>query len=171
MATYYPRHHAPTSARATANGRRPPRQLGQALAQGYLDMAEYEDRVGKAFGAHTTGELRQLLADLPVGRLWRNDPGRRAARRTAARLSVRIHLAAYLVMVVIVLTVWLAVALVRARGTSGRSGRSSGAGIGVLGHAIPIRFACGRRRHVNQARDIAHRRGHQLARPEAHFAG
>src|SRR3954463_12607786 len=85
--------------------------LGQALAQGYLDMAEYERRVQTAFAAQTNAELRQLLADLPVGYLRRSDPRRRAARQRAARMSVRLHLAAYLVMVVIVLTVWLAVAL------------------------------------------------------------
>ena len=44
------------------------RHLGHALRQGYLDMAEYEDRIVKAFGAHTKAELRPLLADLPVAR-------------------------------------------------------------------------------------------------------
>ena len=89
--------------------------LGQALAQGYLDMTEYEDRLRGVFGAHTTGELKQLLADLPVHQLRRNDPRRRAARHAAARLSVRLHLLAYLLMVVIVLTVWLAVGTLRGR--------------------------------------------------------
>jgi hypothetical protein len=121
------------------------RQLGQALTQGYLDMAEYEDRIGKAFAAHTTAELRQVLADLPAGRLWRDDPARREARRSAARLSVRIHLAAYLVMVVIVLTVWFAVALSAGAWYFWPIWPILGAGIGVLGHAIPIRLACPRR--------------------------
>jgi len=39
--------------------------LGQALAQGYLDLPEYERRVASAFAAPTTDELRPLLADLP----------------------------------------------------------------------------------------------------------
>jgi hypothetical protein len=120
------------------------RQLGQALTQGYLDMAEYEDRIGKAFAAHTAAELRQLLADLPVGRLRRDDPARRESRRSAARNSVRIHLAAYLVMVVIVLVVWLAVALSAGAWYFWPIWPILGAGIGVLGHAVPIRLACGR---------------------------
>jgi hypothetical protein len=114
--------------------------LGQALAQGYLDMAEYEDRVRTAFGAHTTGELRQLLADLPVSRLRRDDPHRRAARHAAARTSVRIHLAAYLLMVVVVLTVWLTVALSAGAWYFWPVWPILGAGIGVVAHAIPIRM-------------------------------
>jgi uncharacterized protein DUF1707/2TM domain-containing protein len=117
------------------------RQLGRALTQGYLDMAEYEDRIGKAFAAQTTADLRQVLVDLPAGRLWRDDPARREARRSAARLSVRIHLAAYLVMVVIVLTVWLAVALGAGAWYFWPIWPILGAGIGVLGHAVPIRLA------------------------------
>jgi hypothetical protein len=120
------------------------RQLGQALTQGYLDMTEYEDRIGKAFAAHTAAELRQLLADLPVGRLRRDDPARRESRRSAARNSVRIHLAAYLVMVVTVLVVWLAVALSAGAWYFWPIWPILGAGIGVLGHAVPIRLACGR---------------------------
>ena len=86
-------------------------QLGSALAQGYLDMAEYESRLQSAFAAHTTAELRDLVADLPLAQLRRTDPRRREARRKAARRGVHIHLAGYLAMVVIVLTVWLAVGL------------------------------------------------------------
>jgi fatty acid desaturase len=115
--------------------------LGQALAQGYLDMPEYERRVQAAFAAQTNAELRQLLADLPVGHLRRSDPRRRAARRRAARMSVRLHLAAYLVMVVIVLTVWLAVALSAGAWYFWPIWPILGAGIGVLGHAIPVRVA------------------------------
>ena len=90
-------------------------QLGQALSQGYLAIDEYENRLQATFAAHTTTELRQLVADLPLAQLRRNDPQRQAAPQRAARLGVRIHLGAYLAMVVIVLTVWLVVGL-----TSGR---------------------------------------------------
>jgi hypothetical protein len=116
-------------------------RLGQALTHGYLDMAEYEDRVRAAFGAHTTGELRQLLGDLPVSRLRHDDPRSRAARHAAARMSVRIHLAAYLLMVVVVLTVWLAVALSAGAWYFWPVWPILGAGIGVVAHAIPIRIA------------------------------
>ena len=114
--------------------------LGLAVAQGYFDMAEYERRIGSAFAAQTTGELRALTADLPVARLHRDDPRRREARRAAARLSVRLHLAAYLLMVVIVLTVWTAVALSGGGTYFWPIWPILGAGIGLLSHAIPIRM-------------------------------
>ncbi|MDT5028277.1 MAG: hypothetical protein QOE61_4703, partial [Micromonosporaceae bacterium] len=59
--------------------------LGQALAQGYLDMSEYERRVQTTFATNTTAELRELVADLPLAYLRRTDPRRRAARQRAAR--------------------------------------------------------------------------------------
>lgn len=119
--------------------------LGQALAQGYLDMAEYEDRIQSAFGAHTTDELRRLLADLPVHQLRSNDPRRRAARHAAARMSVRLHLAAYLLMVVIVLTVWLAVGLSAGSWYFWPVWPILGAGVGVVAHSIPIQLMVGPR--------------------------
>lgn len=121
-------------------------QLGLALAQGYLDMPEYERRVGSAFAARTSGELRELVADLPLALLRRNDPRRREAQRAAARLSVRLHLAGYLLMVVIVLTVWTAVAVAGGTTYFWPIWPILGAGIGVLGHAIPIRMCNARRR-------------------------
>jgi len=38
--------------------------LGRALAQGYLDMSEYERRVQTTFATNTTAELRELVAAL-----------------------------------------------------------------------------------------------------------
>jgi hypothetical protein len=116
-------------------------QLGQALAQGYLELAEFDNRVRSAYAADSTAQLRELVADLPLQRLRRDDPRRRAACRAAARASVRIHLAAYLTMVVIVLTVWLAVGLSAGAWYFWPIWPILGAGIGVLGHAIPIRLA------------------------------
>src|ERR1700759_5344209 len=133
---------AVTSVRAGDRDRkRPANQLGQALAQGYLVFDEYENRLQAAFAAHTTTDLRQLVADLPLGQLHRNDPQRQAARARAARLGVRIHLAAYLAMVVIVLTVWLAVGLTAGAWYFWPIWPILGAGVGLLSHAIPIRFA------------------------------
>jgi hypothetical protein len=114
-------------------------QLGQALAQGYLTMAEFEARLQTAFAADTVAELRQLLADLPIDRIRRDDPRRKAARRRAARRGVQIHLAAYLTMVVIVLTVWLAVGLTAGAWYFWPIWPILGAGFGVLGHALPIK--------------------------------
>jgi hypothetical protein len=116
-------------------------QLGSALAQGYLEMGEYETRLQAAFAAHTIAELRDIVADLPLAQLRRNDPRRRAARRAAARRGVQIHLAGYLAMVVIVLTVWLAVGLTAGAWYFWPVWPILGAGIGVVGHALPIRFA------------------------------
>jgi fatty acid desaturase len=104
-------------------------------------MPEYERRVQAAFSTSTSTELRELLADLPLADLRRSDPRIRAARRRAARLSVRLHVAAYLAMVVIVLTVWLAVALSAGAWYFWPIWPILGAGIGVLGHAVPIRLA------------------------------
>ena len=147
-----------TSVRAGDHEReRTANQLGQALSQGYLAMDEYETRLQATFAANTTTELRQLVADLPLGQLRRNDPQRRAARRRAARLGVRLHLGAYLAMVVIVLTVWLAVGLTAGAWYFWPIWPILGAGIGVVSHAIPVRFA-GRR--LCHARPSIDGRGH-----------
>ncbi|ORB73036.1 DUF1707 domain-containing protein [Mycobacterium scrofulaceum] len=116
-------------------------RLGQALAQGYLDLDEYEQRTQAVFGAHTTGELDRLLADLPLERIRRADPRRRAARIEAARRGVRLHLAAYLVMTVVVLTVWAAVAATTGATYFWPVWPILGAGIGLLSHALGIRPA------------------------------
>jgi hypothetical protein len=131
-----------TSVRAGDHDReRTANQLGQALSQGYLAMDEYETRLQATFAAPTTIELRQLVADLPLAQLRRNDPQRQAARRRAARLGVLIHLGAYLAMVVIVLTVWLAVGLTAGAWYFWPIWPILGAGIGLASHAIPVRFA------------------------------
>jgi Flp pilus assembly protein TadB len=86
-------------------------RLGQALAQGYLQMDEYEQRVQATFQTQKAGELDQLLADLPLDKIRRADPRRRAAQVAAARKGLRIHVRAFITMAVIVLTVWAAVAV------------------------------------------------------------
>ncbi|UXA05101.1 DUF1707 domain-containing protein [Mycobacterium sp. SMC-2] len=116
-------------------------RLGQALAQGYLDLNEYDQRVQAVFETHTTEELRQLLADLPLERIRRADPRRRAARIEAARRGVRVHLAAYVAMTVIVLTVWAAVAATTGATYFWPIWPILGAGIGLLSHALGIRPA------------------------------
>jgi hypothetical protein len=120
--------------------------LGLALTQGYLTMADYEQRLQTAFAAGTQTELRALTADLPVGLLRRNDPRRRAALHAAARKSVRIHLALYLTMVAIVLTVWLAVGLTAGAWYFWPIWPILGAGIGLVAHALPVAsaFPCAR---------------------------
>ncbi|MFI5506792.1 DUF1707 domain-containing protein [Mycobacterium sp. NPDC051804] len=116
-------------------------QLGQALAQGYFGLDDYERRLQATFAAHTTDELHELVADLPIDRIRRNDPTRAQARRKAAWRGVQIHLAGYLAMVLIVLTVWLVVGLTAGAWYFWPIWPILGAGIGVIGHAVPIRFA------------------------------
>jgi DUF1707 SHOCT-like domain/2TM domain len=139
---------APTSRAGDREREQTANQLGSALAQGYLTLDEYETRLQAAFSARTTAELRQLVADLPLAQLRRNDPRRREARRAAARRGVQIHLVGYLAMVFVVLTVWLAVGLTAGAWYFWPVWPILGAGIGVLGHALPHRIAtgCGARR-------------------------
>jgi hypothetical protein len=134
---------APTSRAGDREREQTANQLGSALAQGYLTLDEYETRLQAAFSARTTAELRQLVADQPLAQLRRNDPRRREARRAAARRGVQIHLAGYLAMVVVVLTVWLAVGLTAGAWYLWPVWPILGAGIGVLGHALPNRFTIG----------------------------
>ena len=115
--------------------------LGQALAQGYLDLPEFERRLQSVYDSATTPDLRELTSDLPLAELRRNDPRRQAARRAAARRGIHLHLAGYLAMVVIVLTVWLAVGLTTGAWYFWPVWPILGAGIGVLGHALPVRAA------------------------------
>lgn len=101
-------------------------------------MDEYEQRLQAVFGTHTTGELNQLLSDLPLERIRRADPRRRAARIEAARRGVRVHLAAYLAMTVVVLTVWAAVAATTGATYFWPIWPILGAGIGLASHALGI---------------------------------
>ena len=124
-----------------AIGRRPQTSLARPSSQGYLDMSEYERRVQAAFAATPPPNCANS---------WPTCRGRTCAATTPAaarpvsgppRMSVRLHLAGYLLMVVIVLTVWLAVALSAGAWYFWPIWPILGAGIGVLGHAIPIRLA------------------------------
>jgi hypothetical protein len=110
-------------------------RLGQALAQGYLEMDEYDRRLQTAFQTQTAGELRALVADLPLDRIRRADPRRRAACKAAARTSVRIHLAAFLAMTIVVLTVWAATGVTY----FWPIWPILGAAIGLFSHALAVR--------------------------------
>ncbi|OHU95673.1 DUF1707 domain-containing protein [Mycobacterium talmoniae] len=118
-------------------------QLGQAFTQGYLSMTEYETRLGGAFAAQTVGALNQLIEDLPIERISRRDPKRRAAQLAAARRGVRIHLAAYLAVSVLMLGIWLATAVTVGAWYFWPVWPILGWGIGVVSHAIPVRACAG----------------------------
>jgi Flp pilus assembly protein TadB len=130
---------APVSARAGDGDRqKTAARLGQALAQGYLRMDEYEERVQAVFQTLTNRELQQLVADLPLDRIRRADPRRRAARLAAARRGVRVHLAAYFAMVAIVLTVWTAVAVTAGAWYFWPIWPMLGGAIGLVSHAMSV---------------------------------
>ena len=114
-------------------------RLGQALAQGYLELDEYDRRLQAAYQTHTTGELRELVKDLPLDRIRRADPRRRAARRAAARLGVRIHLAAFVAMSIVVLAVWAAVVAGTGAAYFWPIWPILGAAIGLVSHALAVR--------------------------------
>jgi hypothetical protein len=113
-------------------------RLGQAFAQGYLSISDYESRLDQAFEAKTAGALGQALADLPVGRIARNDPQRHAARVAAARRGVRVHLAAYLAASLLMIGIWLAAAVSVGAWYFWPIWPILGMGIGVVSHAIPV---------------------------------
>lgn len=110
-------------------------RLGQAFSQGYLTMLEYETRLDQAVAAETAGALQQLLGDLPVRRIARSDPGRRAAQRAAARRGVRIHLFAFLAASLLMVGIWLTLALSVGALYFWPVWPILGGGIGVISHA------------------------------------
>lgn len=112
--------------------------LGQALAQGYLQIDEYEQRLQTVFQTHTAQGLQEMLTGLPLDTIRRHDPRRRAARLAAARRGVRMHLGAYLAMAVIVLTVWAAVAMTTDATYFWPIWPILGGGIGLFSHAVSI---------------------------------
>ncbi len=112
--------------------------LGQALAQGFLLMDEYEQRLQAVFQTHATHELQELLTGLPLERIRRHDPRRRAAQIAAARRGVRAHLGAYLAMAAIVLSVWAAVAVTTDATYFWPIWPILGGAIGLVSHAVSI---------------------------------
>lgn len=110
--------------------------LGQALAQGYLPIDEYDRRLQAVFQAQKSSELSEFVADLPLDRIRRHDPRRHAARVAAARTAVRIHLGACLAMAAIVLTVWAAVAITTNATYFWPIWPILGGAIGLVSHAV-----------------------------------
>ncbi len=122
-------------------------RLGQAFTQGYLSIAEYETRLSQAMQAQTAGALNQVLSDLPVTRIARGDPRRRAARVVAARRAVQLHLAAYLAASLLMIGIWLALAVTVGAWYFWPVWPILGGGIGVISHAVPV-HRCARSRRV-----------------------
>jgi hypothetical protein len=115
--------------------------LGQALALGYLSMAEFEARLDLAATATTGADLSVLVDDLPTSELRRRDPGRRTARVAAARRGLRIHTVAYLGAALLMSLIWLAASISTAAWYPWPIWPLLAGGIGVLSHAIPVHAA------------------------------
>lgn len=111
-------------------------RLGQAFTQGYLSMPEYETRLGRAFEAQTVVALGDLVADLPVERIRRQDPQRRAQRHAAARRGARIHLGVYLAVSVLMVATWLVTAMSVGQWYFWPVWPIFGWGIGVVSHVL-----------------------------------
>jgi hypothetical protein len=91
--------------------------LGEAMSSGRLTLAEYDERLARAYAARTFGELAELTGDLPpAGRPQTTAPAPGGApapagrcgpgpwgRRSSARSSWRAWLSTSLVVV----TIWL----------------------------------------------------------------
>lgn len=123
-------------------------RLGQAFTQGYLSIPEYETRLDQALQAQNAGALDQLLGDLPVGRIARNDPRRRAARVAAARRGVQIHLTAFVAAALLMIGIWLALAVAVGAWYFWPVWPILGGGIGVISHAVPVRSWARHRRDL-----------------------
>lgn len=115
-------------------------KLGQAFTLGYLSMEEYETRLEQALQARTAGALHHLLIDLPVDRINRHDPRRRAARKAVARRAVHVHLALYMVMAILTVGIWLAIAITVGAWYFWPIWPILGGGIGVISHALPVKL-------------------------------
>jgi hypothetical protein len=118
--------------------------LSQALALGYLSMAEFEARLDIAATAITGSELKAVMHDLPTGELYARDPGRRAARVAGVRRGLRIHTAAFLGAALLMMVIWLAGAASTGAWYPWPIWPLLGGGIGVLSHAIPVHAAARR---------------------------
>ncbi|APA99884.1 DUF1707 SHOCT-like domain-containing protein [Nocardia seriolae] len=66
MSEFDPAVYGPPEIRVgTAEREQAAAALGEHFAAGRLDVAEYDDRVGRAYAAKTAGELTVLFGDLP----------------------------------------------------------------------------------------------------------
>jgi hypothetical protein len=101
---------------------------------------------GTTSRAQAAGALNHLTIDLPVERISRRDPHRRAARLAAARRRVQIHLIGYLAMSALTIGIWPAIAVAAGAWYYWPVWPILGGGIGVISHAIPVRRYA-RKRH------------------------
>jgi hypothetical protein len=100
------------------------RRLGEHMSAGRLSLAEYEERLGRAWAAKTYGDLGELTADLPAGTTpgsatapsgvaapYRQHAGSCGAGPWAAGGSLRSAWAGWFTTALVIVTVWLAISL------------------------------------------------------------
>jgi hypothetical protein len=115
--------------------------LTQAMSQGYLTLAEWQDRSARVATAATSTELAELLADLPVAELRRRNPARMAERAATARRDVRAHTAGWLALAALMILIWLAVAIPSGAWYPWPVWPILGTGISLVAHVMTVRTA------------------------------
>jgi hypothetical protein len=85
--------------------------------------------------------LNETLSDLPIKRIARTDPRRRAAKIAAARRGVRIHLAAYLAASLLTVGIWLVLAVTVGAWYVWPIWPILGGAVGVVSHGVAVRAA------------------------------
>ncbi|MFC8042273.1 DUF1707 domain-containing protein [Nocardia sp. NPDC057353] len=86
--------------------------LGRHLADGRLDLGEYDERVARVYATRSREELEPVLADLPQ----LADPGAAPAKSRASRLRrqplwLQIEFATWAGVGLLVLVIWAAISL------------------------------------------------------------
>jgi hypothetical protein len=84
-------------------------RLADALAEGRLDLGEYDVRLQQALGAKTLGELERIVDDLPLSKaqLEREKQAAEERRREAARKAMLDRWRGWLGIAALLNVIWL----------------------------------------------------------------
>lgn len=84
-------------------------RLADALAEGRLDMGEYDARLAQAMGAKTLGELERIVDDLPLSRsqVEQEQKAAEERRRDAARKAMLDRWRGWIGIAVLLNVIWL----------------------------------------------------------------
>ncbi|WP_330229368.1 DUF1707 domain-containing protein [Nocardia sp. NBC_00508] len=85
------------------------RLLGRHMADGRIDVVEYDQRVAQVYATATRDDLRLVLSDLPEPAKGAAEPA--AARRPRIPIWQRIEGSSWLGVSVLVLVIWAAISL------------------------------------------------------------
>lgn len=87
------------------------RLLGRHMADGRIDLAEYDQRVERVYATSTREDLKLVLSDLPALPDEPSRPAGTRARRSRFPIWQRIEASAWLGVSVLVLIIWGAISL------------------------------------------------------------